>query len=136
MFAEFKKFIARGNVMDMAVGIVIGAAFTAIVTSAVNDLLMPPIGHMTSGVDFSELYVNLSGGEYESLEAATEAGATTVNYGKFINAIINFLIVAFAVFMLVKGVNELKEKEEAKPSAPPADVKLLEEIRDLLKERK
>lgn len=135
MFKEFKEFIARGNVMDMAVGIIMGAAFTTIVQSMVKDVLMPFIGVFTAGVDFADLYVNLSGGEYESLAAAQEAGAATVNYGIFINAVINFLIVAFVVFLLVKNVNKLKKKEEAKPAAPaktPEDILLLREIRDSL----
>ncbi|MEM9468878.1 MAG: large conductance mechanosensitive channel protein MscL [Pseudomonadota bacterium] len=133
MFGEFKKFIARGNVMDMAVGIIIGAAFTAIVNSMVGDLLMPVIGLVTAGVDFSAMFFALDGNEYANIAAAEEAGAAIMKYGLFINAIINFLIVAFVIFMLVRGVNSLKEKEAAKPAAPPADVKLLEEIRDLLK---
>ncbi len=141
MFNEFKKFIAKGNVMDMAVGIVIGAAFTAIVTSAVKDIITPPIGYLTSGIDFSDLFVNLSAEEYSSLSEAEKAGAPTINYGRFLNSVINFLIISFAVFFMVKGINELKEKEEEKakaepPAAPPAEVALLEEIRDLLKEKK
>lgn len=142
MFKEFKDFIARGNVMDMAVGIIMGAAFTAIVNSMVKDLLNPFIGLFTGGIDFAALYLNLSGTEYDTLTAAQEAGAATVNYGMFINAVINFLIVAFVVFMLVKTVNKIKvqaEKEAAdKPAdAPitPADVALLTEIRDLLKKK-
>lgn len=133
MFNEFKSFIARGNVMDMAVGIIIGAAFTAIVNSMVGDILMPVIGVFTSGMDFSTLFFALDGNTYETIAAAEEAGATVVKYGLFINAIINFLIVAFVIFMLVKQVNKLKEKEAAAPASPPADVKLLTEIRDLLK---
>lgn len=133
MLNEFKNFIARGNVMDMAVGIIIGAAFTAIVNSMVGDLLMPIIGMATSGVDFSALFFTMDGNSYESIATAEEAGATVIKYGLFINAVINFLIVAFVIFMLVRQINKLKEKEAAKPSAPPADVKLLEEIRDLLK---
>lgn len=133
MFNEFKSFIARGNVMDMAVGIIIGAAFTAIVNSMVGDILMPVIGVFTSGMDFSALFFALDGNTYETIAAAEEAGATIVKYGLFINAVINFLIVAFVIFMLVKQVNKLKAKEAAAPAAPPADVKLLTEIRDLLK---
>ncbi|NQZ13724.1 MAG: large conductance mechanosensitive channel protein MscL [Alphaproteobacteria bacterium] len=133
MFNEFKKFIARGNVMDMAVGIIIGAAFTAIVNSMVGDLIMPVVGLVTAGVDFSGLFVALDGNEYANIAAAEEAGATIMKYGLFINAVINFLIVAFVIFMLVRGVNSLKEKEAAKPAAPAADIKLLTEIRDLLK---
>ncbi|MCB9958538.1 MAG: large conductance mechanosensitive channel protein MscL [Rhodospirillaceae bacterium] len=143
MLNEFKEFIARGNVVDMAVGIIIGAAFTAIVTSAVSDILTPFIGVFTGGIDFSNLYINLSGGEYESLAAAQEAGAATINYGLFINAVIRFFIVAFVVFLLVKNVNRLKRQmegaavedapaEEA-PAPPPPEVVLLTEIRDLLK---
>jgi large conductance mechanosensitive channel len=136
MLKEFKDFIARGNVMDMAVGIIIGAAFTTIVKSFVGDVLMPPIGLMTGGVDFSNLFISLSGAEYESLAAAQEAGAATLNYGVFLNAVINFLIVAFAIFILVKQVNRMKKQEEEKPAAPPAPPKsevLLEEIRDLMR---
>lgn len=141
MINEFKEFIARGNVMDMAVGIIMGAAFTAIVTSMVGDLIMPVIGVATAGIDFADLYVSLDGESYASLAAAEEAGAAIIKYGVFINALINFLIVSFVVFMLIKGVNNLKRKQEEapaeeKPAAPPADVALLTEIRDLLSEKK
>lgn len=135
MINEFKQFIARGNVIDMAVGIIIGAAFTAIVNSMVGDLIMPVIGVLTSGVDFSDLFVALDGAQYANLKAATDAGAAVVKYGVFINALINFLIIAFVVFLLVKGVNKIKKQAEeapAAPPAPPADVVLLSEIRDLL----
>jgi len=140
MFNEFKAFIARGNVMDMAVGIIIGAAFTGIVKSLVDDVIMPFVGLFTGGIDFSNMYLNLSGGDFDTLSAAQEAGAATINYGLFLNALINFLIVAFVVFILVKNVNRLKSAME-KPAAegepapiePPADIKLLSEIRDLLK---
>lgn len=137
MLKEFKEFIARGNVMDMAVGIIIGAAFTAIVTSLVKDILMPFIGVATAGIDFSDLYVALDGVQYASLAAAEESGAAIVKYGAFLNALINFLIIAFVVFLLVKGVNNLKRQAEdpkvkdAPP--PPADIVLLTEIRDALK---
>ncbi len=136
MLKEFQDFIARGNVMDMAVGIIIGAAFTTIVKSLVDDVIMPPIGLLTGGVDFSNLFVSLSGQEFDSLAAAQEAGAATLNYGVFINAVINFLIVAFAIFILIKQVNRFKKAEEEKPKepeAPPKQEVLLEEIRDLLK---
>ena len=136
MLKEFQDFIARGNVMDMAVGIIIGAAFTTIVKSLVDDVIMPPVGLLTGGVDFSNLFVSLSGQEFDSLAAAQEAGAATLNYGVFINAIINFLIVAFAIFILIKQVNRFKKAEEEKPKepeAPPKQEVLLEEIRDLLK---
>jgi large conductance mechanosensitive channel len=117
MIAEFKKFIMRGNVMDMAVGIIIGAAFAAIITSLVSDVLMPPIGLLLGGVDFSNLFITLKegtpGGPYASLTAAQEAGAVTINYGLFLNAIITFLIVAFAIFLLIRWVNKLRGPAEA-----------------------
>ena len=115
MFEEFKKFIMRGNVMDLAVGIIIGGAFTTIVNSLVNDIIMPPIGLILGGVDFSEIYINLSGGEYASLSAAQEAGAATLNIGLFINAVINFLIIAGAVFLMVRAINRLDEIYTAQP---------------------
>jgi large conductance mechanosensitive channel len=133
MIQEFKDFIARGNVMDMAVGIIMGAAFTAIVNSMVGDLIMPIIGMLTSGVDFADKFIALDGQVYANLAAAKTAGATVVTYGVFINAVINFVIISFVVFMLVKGVNKIKKQAEAAPAAPPADVVLLSEIRDLLK---
>ena len=135
MFKEFKEFIAKGNVMDMAVGIILGAAFTTIVKSLVGDVLMPIIGVFTSGVDFADLFIPLDGNCYDSLEAAKEAGAAVVSYGVFINAMINFLIVAFVVFILVKNVNKMKRKEEEAPSIPAKpseDIVLLSEIRDAL----
>lgn len=133
MFKEFKEFIARGNVFDMAVGIVMGAAFTAIVNSAVADLVMPIVGVLTSGVDFGDKFLALNGEAYATLEAAKAAGAPVVTYGVFVNAVINFLIVSFVIFMLIKQVNRLKKKEAAAPETPPADIVLLTEIRDLLK---
>lgn len=135
MFKEFKAFIAKGNVMDMAVGIIIGAAFTAIVTSLVGDILMPFIGVFSAGMDFSNLFVALDGNTYASLDAAKEAGAPIIAYGVFMNAVINFLIVAFVIFMLVKQINRLKEEEAKAPAVPAADVKLLKEIRDILKKQ-
>lgn len=122
MLQEFKKFAMRGNVMDMAVGIVIGSAFTSIVKSMVADVLMPPIGILLGGVDFSNLFLVLkqgaAAGPYETLAAAQEAGAVTINYGVFLNAVISFIIVAFAVFMLIKGINAAKDKEEEPPKEP------------------
>ncbi len=117
MWADFRKFIARGNVLDMAVGIIIGAAFTTVVTSLVDDIIMPPIGKLTGGVDFSNLFLTLGTGHFDSLKAAKDAGVATVNYGLFINNVITFLIVAFAVFMLVRGFSKLQKKEAA-PAAP------------------
>ena len=118
MWTEFREFIARGNVFDLAVGIVIGAAFASVVDSFVKDILMPPIGLLTGGVDFSDLFINLSGERYASLAEATEAGAATINYGIFINNVISFLLVAFAVFLLVRRYNELRRKTESEPAAP------------------
>ncbi len=116
MFKEFKEFAMKGNVLDMAVGIIIGAAFGKIITSFVADVLMPPIGMLMGGMDFSNLFVTLSGGEFASLAAAKEAGAATLNYGVFLNTVIDFLIVAFAIFLVIKQVNRFKRKEEAAPA--------------------
>jgi large conductance mechanosensitive channel len=117
MIKEFKEFAMRGNVLDMAVGIIIGAAFGQIVTSFVQDVLMPPIGRLLGHVDFSNLFVNLSGTHYPTIAAAKAAGAATLNYGLFLNTIINFLIVAFAVFLLVRQVNRLAPKPAPAPVA-------------------
>ncbi len=131
---EFKEFAVRGNVIDMAVGVIIGGAFGKIVSSFVNDVVMPPIGKLVGGVNFSELYCNLSDATYNSIAEATAAGAPIVKYGAFIQTIIDFTIVAFVIFMAVKGINSLKKKEvEAAPAAPAEDIVLLKEIRDLLK---
>jgi len=113
---EFKKFAMRGNVVDMAVGIVIGAAFGKIVSSFVSDVLMPPIGKLMGNVDFSNLFINLGDGDYATLAAAQEAGAATVNYGVFVNTMLDFVIVAFAIFMVIKAMNKLKTEEP--PKAP------------------
>lgn len=122
MFNEFREFIARGNVMDLAVGVIIGAAFKGVVDSLVKDILMPPIGYVTGGVDFTELYVNLARERYASLAEATAAGAPTINYGLFLNQMISFLIVAFAVFLLVRAYNRLRRHEESVPAAPTDQV--------------
>jgi large conductance mechanosensitive channel len=119
MLKEFKEFAMRGNVMDMAIGIVIGAAFGKIVTSFVGDILMPPIGLLLGGVDFSNIFIVLGEGDYASLEAAKEAGAATWNIGLFINTLIDFLIIAFAIFLVVKAMNRLKRQEEEKPAPAP-----------------
>ncbi len=132
---EFKQFISRGNVLDLAVGIIIGAAFTGIVNSLVADILMPPIGILMGGIDFKDFFINLSGMDYTTLKAAKEAGAATINYGLFINQMINFLIVSFAVFMIVKQANRFKKAQDAAPSAPSPTEALLAEIRDLLKQK-
>lgn len=123
MLQEFKKFAMRGNVVDMAVGIIIGGAFGTIVKSLVADMLMPPIGLLLGGVDFSNFFITLKEGAaavgpYASLEAAQKAGAVVISYGIFINAVISFLIVAFAVFLLIRGINKLQEEKEAKPEEP------------------
>jgi len=138
MLKEFKAFAMRGNVVDMAVGIIIGAAFGSIVKSLVDDVLMPPIGLLLGNVDFSELFFVLQEGAtaepYATLAAAREAGAVTINYGLFVNALVSFIIVAFAVFLLVRTINRLKAEEPpAAPAATPEDVLLLREIRDALK---
>ncbi len=135
MMQEFKDFAIKGNVVDMGVGIVIGAAFTTIITSLVKDIINPIIGFLSGGVDFSNLFFNLGSEEYASLSAAQEAGAPTINYGLFINAIIAFLLVAFVLFIIIKNVNKLKKAEEDAPEETPRQEQLLEEIRDALRAR-
>ena len=136
---EFKEFAVKGNVMDMAVGVIIGGAFGKIVTSLVSDVLMPVIGKLTGGISFTDLFINLGDGNYQTLAAAQEAGAAVLAYGQFIQNIIDFVIVAFCIFMMIKGMNKLnKKKEEPKPAEPeapkgPTQEELLAEIRDLLK---
>ena len=143
MLKEFREFAMRGNVVDLAVGVIIGAAFGKIVDSLVKDIIMPPIGVILGKVDFSNLFLVLregaNPGPYVSVDAALKAGAVTLNYGIFINVMISFVIVAWAVFLLIKLMNRLKREEEqpapaapAAPAEPPEDVKLLREIRDLL----
>jgi large conductance mechanosensitive channel len=119
MFKDFKAFIMRGNVLDLAVAVIIGAAFGKIVTSLVNDVIMPPIGLLLGKVDFSNLYINLSGRTYMSLSDAQKAGAPTINYGIFLNALIGFLIVAFVVFLLIRAVSNLEKLEKKAPEAVP-----------------
>ncbi|MDQ7248225.1 large conductance mechanosensitive channel protein MscL [Dongia sedimenti] len=141
MLKEFRDFAMRGNVIDLAFGVIIGVAFGAIVNSLVNDIIMPPIGYISGGLDFSNYFVTLKPGadgaaSYASLKAAKDAGAVTINYGVFINAVINFLIIAFALFMVVKQINRFHRKEAAGEVAPPPPTtseKLLAEIRDELK---
>lgn len=146
--SEFKSFAVKGNAIDLAIGVAIGAAFGQIVNSLVRDLIMPPVGVVTGGLDFSEFYINLSGGSFPSLAAATQAGAATINYGIFINALVNFLVVAWALFLVVKAMNRVRREFERKEAealavppvpappavpAPAAEHVLLAEIRDLLK---
>lgn len=134
MLKEFREFALKGNVLDMAIGIIIGAAFGKIVSSLVSDVLMPPIGLLMGKVDFSSLFFNLSGTPQPSLAAAKAAGAPTVNYGVFLQTVFDFIIIAFVIFMLVKQVNRFKrEAPPAPPAGPTNEEKLLMEIRDLLK---
>jgi large conductance mechanosensitive channel len=138
MLQEFKEFALRGNVVDMAVGIIIGAAFSTIVRSLVDDIIMPPLGLVTGGVDFSKMFISLDGKSYESLAQAKQAGAPTVNFGVFINNVISFAIVAFALFMVIKAMNRLRrtqEEEPAKESPPSREVQLLQDIRDAVVKR-
>ena len=133
---EFKDFAMRGNVVDLAVGVVIGGAFGKIVDSLVKDIIMPMVGAMMGGTDFKQLYINLGSTAYDTMELAEKAGAPLIKYGLFINSMVDFLIIAFAIFVAVKAINSLKRKEEAAPAAPaptPEDVVLLREIRDALK---
>lgn len=136
MFQEFKDFAMKGNFVDMAVGIVIGAAFGTIIKSFVDDMIMPWVGVLTGGVDFSNMHMVISGGAegatYQTIAAASEAGAVTMNYGLFINALLTFAIVAFALFMVIKGMNAAKKAEEEAPAEPSDEVKLLTSIRDSL----
>lgn len=133
MLREFKEFAVKGNVLDMAVGVIIGGAFGKVVNSIVNDVIMPPIGLLLGRVDFSNLFINLSGGDFSSLGEAKKAGAATLNYGAFLNTILEFLIVAGAVFFLVKQANRLRSTQPAAPLGPTPQEKLLGEIRDILK---
>ncbi|MGL5987793.1 MAG: large conductance mechanosensitive channel protein MscL, partial [Burkholderiales bacterium] len=145
MLKEFKEFAMRGNVVDLAVGIIIGGAFGKIVDSLVKDVIMPPIGLVLGNVDFSNLFLvlkdgNKAAGPYETLKAAQDAGAVSINFGVFFNVLISFIIVAFAVFLLIKGINRMKREEAAAPAAAepaptPEEVVLLREIRDSLKSR-
>lgn len=141
MWREFREFAMRGSVIDLAVGIIIGAAFTTIVNSLVNDILMPPLGLLIGGIDFSDFFITLKGGSHPTLAAAKAAGAVTLNYGLFVNAVIRFVIVAFAIFILVKQINRLTRRpdeppaEPAAPPEPPRQEQLLAEIRDLLARR-
>ena len=133
---EFKEFAMRGNVVDMAVGVVIGGAFGKIVGSLVQDVIMPPIGALLGGVDFKSLYINLGSDTYASLADAEKAGAPLIKYGAFINTVVDFVIVAFVIFMVIKAINHLKREQPAapaEPAAPPEDVILLREIRDALR---
>ena len=122
MLEDFKKFALRGNVVDMAVGIIIGGAFGKIVSSLVSDVIMPPIGKLMGGVDFSSLFINLSETPYATLAEAQKAGAATINYGAFINTVLDFLIVAFAIFMMINALTRLQKKKDEAPAAPTSKV--------------
>ncbi|MCC6729969.1 MAG: large-conductance mechanosensitive channel protein MscL [Chthonomonadales bacterium] len=138
LWGEFKEFAIKGSVVDLAVGLVIGAAFGKVVTSLVEDVLMPPVGLLLGKVDFSSLYINLSGAAYPSYAAAKSAGAPVIGYGQFINSLIGFVIVALAIFLVVKAINRMRRQEAVAPSGPPAPTReeeLLGEIRDLLRAR-
>lgn len=134
---EFKQFAMRGNVIDLAVGVVIGGAFGKIVDSLVKDVIMPPVGALLGGVDFKHLYLNLGSTSYDTMEAAEKAGAPLIKYGAFINSMVDFTIIAFAIFVAVKAINKLqRQRQEEPPAAPPPtpeDILLLREIRDALK---
>ena len=142
MLKEFRDFALKGNVVDLAIGVIIGAAFGAIVSSLVDDVFMPVIGLVLNGIDFSNLFVPLlppEGGQYPTIAAARDAGVATLNYGLFINAVVKFTIVAFVLFLVVKAINRLRRQEAAAPAAPPAptaEEKLLMEIRDAIKSQK
>ena len=133
---EFKDFAVKGNAVDLAVGVVIGAAFGKIISSMVSDVIMPVVSKLTGNVDFSNLFLVLGDGKFKTLAEAKAAGVATLNYGLFINAITDFIIIAFCIFMVIRAISRMRQREEAKPAAPaapPADVQLLTEIRDLLK---
>jgi large conductance mechanosensitive channel len=138
MIDEFREFAVKGNAIDLAIGVVLGGAFGKIVTSVVDDLIMPPIGLLLGGVDFSNLFINLGDRDYPTLAQAKAAGAPTLNYGNFLQTIVNFLLVALVLFFLVRVLNRLRRTKEAAPAAPPAppeEVVLLREIRDSLQRR-
>jgi large conductance mechanosensitive channel len=136
MLSEFRSFAIKGNAIDMAVGVIIGGAFGKIVASLVNDVIMPPLGMLLGGVNFSSLFITLSSGSYASLDEAKKAGAATLNYGNFLQTAFDFTIIAFVIFLMVKAINAAKKKEEAAPAEPPKpseEVLLLRDIRDNLK---
>jgi large conductance mechanosensitive channel len=135
MFKEFKEFAMRGNVVDLAVGVIIGGAFGKIVTSLTNDLIMPIVGLVLGKVDFSNLFINLSGDDYATVKAATDAGAPILRYGVFMNTLLDFLILAFIIFLMVRAMNRIRNATPPPPPGPTPDQQLLTEIRDLLKIR-
>lgn len=136
MLQDFKKFLIKGNVVDMAVGFMFGAAFASVVKSLVTNVVMPPIGMLMADVDFGDLFIALDGNSYPSLAALEEAGAPAIKYGAFINDAIGFVLLGLVIFMLVRAIQNMQKKEEAKPAAPAADIVLLTEIRDALAKKK
>lgn len=136
MLQDFKKFLIKGNVVDMAVGFMFGAAFASVVKSLVTNIVMPPIGMLMADVDFSDLFISLDGKNYESLAALEEAGAPAIKYGAFINDAIWFVLLGLVIFMLVRAIQNMQKKEEEKPAAPAEDIVLLTEIRDALAKKK
>jgi len=134
MFKEFKEFAMKGNVIDLAIGVIIGAAFGKIVSSIVDDIINPVIGLILGKVDFNNFFINLSGQTYSSVDAAKKAGAPVLAYGSFLNTIINFLIIAFVLFLVVRAINQVRREKDAQPPPPPPQEVLLTEIRDILKE--
>lgn len=138
MFKEFREFAMKGNVVDLAVGVIIGGAFGKIVDSLVGDIIMPLVGKFLGAVDFSQLFINLGSTHYDTLAAAKQAGAPTLAYGNFLQVVVNFLIIALVIFLMVKALNSMKRAEEAAPAAPaapPEDIVLLREIRDALRQK-
>jgi large conductance mechanosensitive channel len=136
LIQEFREFAVKGNAIDLAVGVIVGGAFGKIVSSLVDDVIMPPIGLLLGGADFTSLFVNLGSGNYPTLAAAKAAGAPTLNYGNFLQAVVNFLIVVWVIFLMVKAINRMRRKEEEAPAAPPApaeEIVLLREIRDAVR---
>ena len=132
MIQEFKEFAVKGNMLDMAVGIIMGAAFGGVVSGLVGDVIMPAVGFFGGGLDFKNAFLNLSGGSFASLEEAKKAGAAVVAYGAWLNTVINFVVVAFCMYLIIKAMNSMKKAEEAAPAPPPKEEVLLTEIRDLL----
>jgi large conductance mechanosensitive channel len=136
LIQEFREFAVKGNAIDLAVGVIVGGAFGKIVASLVDDVIMPPIGLLLGGVDFTNLFINLGPGEYPTLAAAKAAGAATLNYGNFLQSVVNFLIVVWIVFLMVRAINRMRRRQEEAPAAPPApaeEIVLLREIRDALR---
>ncbi|PIE85351.1 large conductance mechanosensitive channel protein MscL [Candidatus Gracilibacteria bacterium] len=136
MLQDFKKFLLKGNAVDMAVGFIFGAAFATVIKSFISNIIMPPIGLALGKVDFSNLFLSLDGNKYENIKALEEAGAPAIKYGTFITDSVSFIILGFVIFIMIRSINKMQKKEEEKPKEDPADIKLLTEIRDLMKKSK